>query len=114
MNTDNFLHYKGYVGSVLFSEKDKVFHGKVMGIKSLISYEGVSVDSIIQDFKNAIDEYLNDCLECGDEPEKSFKGCFNVRVESELHRKAAIAAYSRNISLNSFVEDAIRQAVAEV
>ena len=111
MNADNYLHYKGYVGSVEFSEKDGVFHGKVIGIKSLISYEGDSVQTITQDFRNAIDEYLEDCAKHGDEPEKSFKGSFNVRVESELHRKAAMAALSRDISLNAFVEDAIRQAI---
>jgi len=114
MNADNFLNYKGYIGSVLFSEKDSVFHGKVIGIKSLISYEGDSVDTLTRDFKNAIDEYINDCLEHGDEPEKSFKGSFNVRVESDLHRKAAMAAHSKDISLNAFVEDAIRQAVGSL
>ena len=112
MNPNNHLQYKGYIGSVEFSEKDNVFHGKVIGIKSLISYEGDSVSSITKDFRNAVDEYLNDCAEFGDEPEKSFKGSFNVRVEAELHRKAAMAAFSRDISLNAFVEDAIRQAVS--
>ena len=111
MKNDNYLHYKGYVGSVMFSERDSVFHGKVIGIKSSLYYEGDSVDTLTQDFRNAIDEYLDDCLECGDEPEKSFKGSFNVRVESDLHRKAAMAAYAKDISLNAFVEDAIRQAV---
>ena len=112
MNPNNYMHYKGYIGSVEFSEKDGVFHGKVIGIKSLISYEGDSVSTITQDFRSAIDEYLENCAEYGDEPEKSFKGSFNVRLEAELHRKAAMTALSRDISLNAFVEDAIRQAVS--
>ena len=112
MNANNYLHYRGYIGSVEFSEKDEVFHGKVIGIKSLISYEGDSVSTITQDFRNAIDEYLDDCLACGDEPEKPYKGSFNVRIEAELHRKAALTASSRGMSLNAFVEEAIRQNVA--
>ena len=111
MKTNNYLHYKGYVGSVEFSEEDAVFHGKVVGIKALISFEGDSVKKIIQDFHNAIDEYLVFCTENGHEPEKPFKGSFNVRIGAELHRKAALAASTRGISLNSFVEDAIRQTV---
>ena len=37
---NNTIQYKGYVGSVEFSEEDGIFYGKVMGIRSLISYEG--------------------------------------------------------------------------
>ena len=108
---DNYLHYKGYVGSVEFSEADGVFHGKALGIKSLISFEGDSVSVIIEDFHNAIDEYLEFCTETGKQPEKPFKGSFNVRIGTDLHRKAALAASARGISLNTLVEDAIRQTV---
>lgn len=34
------MTYKGYVGSVEFSDADGVFFGKVQGVRSLISYEG--------------------------------------------------------------------------
>ena len=111
MKADNYLHYKGYVGSVEFSEEDAVFHGKVVGIKALISYEGDSVSTITQDFRNAVDEYLVFCAENDKAPEKPFKGSFNVRIGADLHRKAALAASMRGISLNAFVEDAIRHTV---
>jgi predicted HicB family RNase H-like nuclease len=105
------MNYKGYIGSVEFSEEDAVFHGKVVGIKSLVSFEGDSVSSLTEDFHNAIDEYLAWCAETGKKPEKPFKGSFNVRIGSELHRRAASAASSRGVSLNAFVEEAIRQSV---
>ena len=111
IKTDNYLHYKDYIGSVEFSEADAVFHGKVVGIKSLISFEGDSVSAIIDDFHSAIDEYLEFCAETGKQPEKPFKGSFNVRIGTDLHRKAALAASARGISLNTLVEDAIRQTV---
>lgn len=107
----NQMHYKGYTGSVEFSEADAVFHGKVAGIKSLISFEGESVSSIIEDFHSAIDEYLAFCADAGKQPEKPFKGSFNVRIGSDLHRQAALTAYARGVSLNTFVENAIRQNV---
>ena len=108
---NNYLHYKDYIGSVEFSETDAVFHGKVVGIKSLISFEGDSVSAIIDDFHNAVDEYLEFCVETGNQPEKPFKGSFNVRIGTDLHRKAALAASARGISLNTLVEDAIKQTV---
>jgi predicted HicB family RNase H-like nuclease len=108
----NFLHYKNYTGSVVFSEEDAVFHGKVIGIKALISFEGESVNAITNDFHKAVDEYLKFCAAKGKEAEKPFKGSFNVRINANLHRKLALTASARGVSLNSLVEDAIRQSVS--
>jgi len=111
-NQDNYMNYKNYTGSVCFSEEDAVFYGKVIGIKALISYEGDSVRAIIKDFHNAVDEYLEFCATKGKEPERPFKGSFNVRINADLHRKLALTASARGVSLNTLVEDAILQAVS--
>jgi predicted HicB family RNase H-like nuclease len=107
----NYLHYKNYTGSVEFSEEDAVFHGRVIGIKDLLSFEGESVDAITRDFHHTVDEYLAFCAENGKKPEKPFKGSFNVRIGPDLHRKAVMSASLRGVSLNAFVEDAIREVV---
>jgi len=107
----NHLHYRGYTGSIRFSEEDAVFFGKVIGIKALVSFEGDSVSSITSDFHKAVDEYLEFCADQGKTPEKPYKGSFNVRISSELHRKLAVAASVRGMSLNSLVEHAIRQQI---
>ena len=107
----NYVHYKNYIGSVEFSEEDSCFHGKVIGIKSLISFEGDSVNSITNDFHKAVDDYLQFCEDKGKEPERPFKGSFNVRIDAALHRKLALAASARGVSLNTMVEDAIRESV---
>ena len=52
------MEYKGYIGSVEFSETDEVFFGKVLGIRALISYEGTSAKELIEDFHGAVDAYL--------------------------------------------------------
>lgn len=103
----NVLNYKGYIGSVEFSEEDKVFFGKVIGITDSISFEGDTVESLIEDFHDAIDEYLEFCAENGKEPQQQYKGSFNVRITPELHRKASLDAMAKNMSLNSYVEEAI-------
>jgi predicted HicB family RNase H-like nuclease len=105
----SFLHYDGYVGSVEFSEADNVLHGKVIGIKPLISFEGDTVKAITEDFHNAVDEYLDFCRRNGKKPAQSYKGSFNIRITPELHRKAVISAQTKGISLNAFVEEAIRR-----
>ncbi len=108
----NTIEYKGYVGSIEFSEADGIFFGKVMGVRTLISYEGENANELITDFHGAVDDYLAVCEAEGIEPEKAYKGSFNVRISPELHKQAAITAIGKNMSLNSFVESSIARAVA--
>lgn len=108
---NNTMEYKGYVGSVEFSEEDALFYGKVLGIRALISYEGTNAAELVTDFHGAVDDYLELCAQSGTEPEKAYKGSFNVRISPELHKQAVIAAMSHNMSLNSFVETSIQQAL---
>ena len=53
------MEYKGYLGSVEFSEA--VFFGKIMNIRSLISYEGKNVMELSEQFREAVDEYSSIC-----------------------------------------------------
>ena len=102
------LEYKGYSGTIEYSKEDALLFGKVLGIKSLLSYEGTTGTELESDFKATIDEYLADCKASGRKPEQPFKGSFNVRIPSELHRDAALKAMELNTSLNSFVSESIR------
>ena len=108
----NTISYKGYIGTVNFSEDDMVFFGKVVGITDSISFEGDTVESLIEDFHYAVDEYLEFCEANNKEPQQQYKGTFNVRIASDLHRKASLGASAKNMSLNSYVEEAIRMQVA--
>ncbi len=108
---NNTMEYKGYVGTVEFSEEDGIFYGKVMGIRALISYEGKDARTLVSDFHSAVDDYLSVCREENIEPEKAYKGSFNVRFSPELHKQAVIYAAAHSMTLNGFVESAVRQAL---
>lgn len=108
----NCIEYKGYIGSVEFSQKDELFYGKVQGIRALISYEGTSAGELINDFHEAVDGYLALCKETGKEPEKAYKGSFNVRISPELHKKIAVYAMEHNMTLNSLVEQSVEKQLA--
>ncbi|MCD8323787.1 MAG: type II toxin-antitoxin system HicB family antitoxin, partial [Clostridiales bacterium] len=47
----------------------------------------------------------------GKNPDKEFKGTFNVRIPPDLHKKLALKANAKNESLNSMVVRAIEQYV---
>lgn len=108
---NNTMEYKDYIGSIEFSEEDCIFYGKVQGIRALISYEGMTAQELIDDFHGAVDDYLALCEAEGKEPEKAYKGSFNVRISPQLHQQAALYAISRQVTLNSVVESAIRSYV---
>lgn len=103
----DILQYKNYYASVQFSAADEVFHGKVLGINDLVSFEGASVSELKASFEEAVEDYLETCAEIGKVPEKAYKGTFNVRVSSSLHKNAAIFAAAHNITLNEFVKKAL-------
>ncbi|HKK64012.1 MAG TPA: type II toxin-antitoxin system HicB family antitoxin [Bacteroidales bacterium] len=105
------LEYKGYTGSIEYSKEDDLLYGKVLGLKGLISYEGTTGKELEEDFKEAINAYLDDCKHEGIKPEKPFKGSFNVRVSPALHQKAALLAMKYKTSLNNFVAESIRERV---
>lgn len=109
---NNILEYKGYNGTVEYSAEDDILFGKVIGIKSLISYEGKSVEKLKADFQGAVDEYIEFCAENNVEPEKTYKGSLNVRFSPETHRKATLIALSQHISLNQFIENSVNEKIA--
>jgi predicted HicB family RNase H-like nuclease len=106
------MTYKGYIGSVHYSEEDEVFHGKLEAINDLIMFEGTSVKELKKAFHEAVDDYIETCKEMGREPQKPFKGSFNVRISSDLHRKAVEKATRQGVSLNQFVQKALEEKIA--
>ena len=109
----NTLKYKGYIGSVAYSEPDKVFFGKLEGIDALVNYEGESVAELTAAFHEAVEDYLAFCNDLGQKPEKSYSGTFNVRISPTTHRQIANRAAEAGISINAFVKKALDEAVKE-
>lgn len=104
----NMLRHKGYSGSVQYSREDRIFHGKIEFIRVLVSYEGTDVTGLENAFKDAVDDYLELCEERGENPEQPFKGSFNVRTGTDLHRQAALYARKNGINLNKVVVEALK------
>jgi len=110
----DMMAYKGYHGSVHYSDEDQIFHGKIEFIRSLVSYEGTDVRSLRMAFEEAADDYIELCEEEGKAPEIPFKGSFNVRTGTDLHRRAALIAKSKGMNLNRIVTDALENYLSNV
>ncbi len=105
------MNYKGYVGSVEYDDEAHIFAGEVINTKSVITFQGTSVEELENEFKASVDDYLEWCKEDGIEPEKPYSGKFNVRISPSFHSQIAIAAKKLNISLNSFVEKSLKDEI---
>ena len=105
----NILEYKGYYAKVEYSSEDKVLFGKIEGINDLVNFESDSTEGIEKEFREAVDDYLEFCKEVGKEPDKVYKGTFNVRINPELHKKIALIALKNGDTLNKTIEKALEE-----
>ena len=103
-----YLKYKGYTGSVEYSEEDNCLYGKVMGMsRDGITYEGQDVNELRKDFEGAIDDYLASCAARGVVPARPYSGTFNVRVSPEIHSAIAMLAQKAGMSINAFIRQVL-------
>ena len=114
------MTYKDYAGSAEVSVEDGVLYGKLLGIRDLVTYEADTPAGLKAAFVESVDDYLADCAEEGREPDRPFKGTFNVRIGAALHRQVALEAFARHMSLNDLivtkvqVANVVQHAFAEV
>ena len=109
------LRYKGYSGSVEYSQEDNVLYGRVLGLRgSLISYEGSSIEEIKRDFEAAVDNYLESCKARGVEPSRPYSGRLILRMPSDLHEDLAQVASAEGMCINEFVLRSIRRELVTV
>lgn len=63
------LQHKGYRGTVAVLDGSNMLHGKVAGIRSLITYHADTLPELRGEFIRAVDDYLADCAADGKEPD---------------------------------------------
>ncbi len=105
------MEYKGYFAKVEFYDEANIFHGEIINLRDVITFEGETVDALRNAFVDSVEDYLAFCTERGEEPEKPYSGKFLVRVEPELHKTLVIQARKNGKSLNALVHDALLEIV---
>lgn len=96
---------KGYSGNVEFDDEAGIFHGEVLDLRDVVTFQGRSVDELERAFRDSIDDYLDFCSERSEEPDKPFTGRLMLRLPPELHRKAYVRAQREGKSLNQWIAD---------
>ena len=94
------MTYKGYTGVAEIDAEAGVIHGRVIGLRDVVTFEGKTAAETMRAFRESVDDYLDFCAKLGQSPEKPLSGRFNLRLGTDLHRALAVRAETQRISLN--------------
>ena len=103
----DILKYKDYEGTAELDMARGICRGKILFIDDLVTYGADSPRELQREFESAVDDYLATCISLDKEPQRPFRGLFNVRVPPELHRSAVLRATKDSVSLNDVVVRAL-------
>lgn len=109
----SIMIYKGYQGRFEYDADADIFHGEVINLADVITFQGRSIDELKEALADSVEDYLNFCAEKGKTPEKPYSGRFNVRIAPEVHQRIAQEAARAGLSLNSWVARTLAEAVNE-
>ncbi len=101
--------YKDYIGSINVDLEENILFGEIEFINDLVTFSGSTITELQESFKDAVDDYLETCIEIGKEPDKPFSGTFNIRIGQDLHREVAIRAKMDDTSINDIIKLAVTQ-----
>lgn len=104
------MSYKGYSARIEYSDEDECFVGRVVGIRDIITFHGDNVGEVRQAFHEALDFYLETCIERGEKPSKPYSGKLMLRVAPEVHAAVATAAEVSGKSINQWASETLLKA----
>ncbi|HYN78713.1 MAG TPA: type II toxin-antitoxin system HicB family antitoxin [Lamprocystis sp. (in: g-proteobacteria)] len=105
------MSHQGYTARVEYDERDNILVGRILGVRSIISFHGETVAELRAEFESAVDDYLTECEQEGVTPERPASGKLLLRVPPEVHGKALVAAQAAGKSLNQWATEVLQHAV---
>jgi len=101
------MEYKGYLAHTEFDDEADIFHGEVVNVRDVITFQGKSVDELRHAFQDSVEDYLAFCAERREEPERPFSGRFTIRLSPEQHRQVILAAEKTGKGVDAWVVEAL-------
>lgn len=97
------MRYKGYVGIAKPDVEAGILRGHVVNIADTITFQGATVEELVREFHESVDDYLEFCDSRGESPNKPFSGRIPLRVSPVVHRALTAGARLQDRSLNAFL-----------
>lgn len=109
----NVMEFEGgYQAVITYDPEIEMFRGEFVGLNGEADFYAKDADSLKKEGRISLDVFLRMCAEDGVSPKK-VQGKFALRLPPDVYQSAALAAAADGKSLNTFIVDAVRQAVAE-
>jgi predicted HicB family RNase H-like nuclease len=48
------MKYKGFLGHIEYDNEAKIFHGQIIGLKDIITFQGKSVEELEKAFRDSV------------------------------------------------------------
>lgn len=93
------LHYKTFHGSSEHSPQDGCFHGTILFIDDLVTYESETLAGLQQEFEAAVEDYLETCEEVGKDPEDLHDLLLLREAKAEAYGKPLVSLGSNKSTL---------------
>jgi predicted HicB family RNase H-like nuclease len=104
------LKYRGYTGHAEFDDEARLFHGEVLDLRDVITFQGTSVEELENGFRDSIDDYLEFCEERSEEPDRPFSGRLMLRLPPNVHRNVYVRARQEGKSINQWIAEKLKDA----
>ena len=104
----NTMTYKGYTARIEYDDTDRIFVGRLAGMRDIVGFHASTVDALESAFHESVDDYVQACKKLGQTPQKPASGKLMLRVAPEIHRAALIAAQASGKSLNQWAATALQ------
>lgn len=108
------MRYRGFEGVVEYDDDARIFHGEVINVNGIVTFQGRTVDELERAFRDSVEDYVEFCRQRGVDPGKPYTGEFIVRADADLHKRVATAARRAKKSLNAWVVEALDEAAAKL
>jgi predicted HicB family RNase H-like nuclease len=105
------LKYKGFLGKVIYDDEAKILHGEVVGINDVVTFQAKDADSIEDEFKASVDDYLEFCESEGKDPERPVSGETRIRMGEERHLIVSKISQAKDLSMNDWLNEAIDEKI---
>jgi len=108
----NTMTYKGYTARIEYDDADRIFVGRLTGIRDIVGFHGSTVDELQAALRESVDDYVQACEKLGQTPQKPASGKLMLRVAPEVHSAALMAAQASGVSLNQWAGKVLQPAAA--
>lgn len=107
----NTMDLDGFTAVIRYDPEKDRFRGEIQGLNGGADFYGSTPKELRREFRASLDFFIAACEKHGVPARKPASGKFVVRLPPDLHAKAATAAQAAGVSLNTLVEQAIRNEI---